>query len=241
MNRPTSPTGWPLKLVGLLLLAGLLVAGLPAAAQVIKVTSAVPAEADQGVVGLVVTIGGESFPSNSKVAFYVSGTKNPGGIAVKAVRFKDSKTLEATIDVAPDAQTDLKFDIQVMSGSRTGKGTELFKVLVKVTGGDLTPPGTITTALPGLLRIVDGTLGYNSATLEWMAPANDGFEASSGPATQYDIRVRKDATECGGPFTMAVWVDSSWTGPHADPCHAFVGWPAAGAPGTTESRLVFGH
>lgn len=229
MNRPIPTRGWQAPLAGLLVLAGLLLAALPAGAQVIKVTSAVPAESDQGALGVVVTIGGENFPANSKVAFYVTGTKNPGGIAVKGVRFRDSKTLEATIDVAPDAQTLLSFDIQVSSGSRTGKGTELFKVIQKVTGGDITPPGTITD-----LRVVAGAVGYNTAMIEWTAPADDG----GGPATQYDIRVRKDAPECGGPFTMAVWVDSSWTGPHADPCHAFVSWPAAGAPGTTESRLV---
>ena len=72
-----------------------------------------PDTADQGIVDLVVTIGGENFGKGSKVAFYVTGTTNPGGIVVKGVEFKDSKTLDATIDVAPDAQTELKFDIQV--------------------------------------------------------------------------------------------------------------------------------
>jgi hypothetical protein len=55
-------------------------------------------------------------------------TTNPGGITVKSVRYKDSKNLDATIDVAPDAQTQVKFDIQVQSGTRTSKGTELFCV-----------------------------------------------------------------------------------------------------------------
>ena len=233
MNRPTSTPGSPLRTVGLLFLAGLLVVALPAFAQVIEVTSVVPSQTEQGTIGVVVTIGGAGFDRGSKVAFYVTGSTNPGGIVVKSVKYKNTKTLEATIDVASDAQTQFKFDVQVMSNGRTGKGTELFKVIEKVTGGDITPPGTITD-----LRVVAGAVGYNTAMIEWTAPANDGFLAGSGSATQYDIRVRKDAPECGGPFTMAVWVDSSWTGPHADPCHAFVSWPAAGAPGTTESRLV---
>lgn len=233
MNRPAPAPGGLARPLGLLLLAALLVAGLPAGAQTISVTSAVPAETEQGTLGLVVAIGGAGFDRGSKVAFYVTGTTNPGGVVVKSVRYRNAKSLEATIDVAPDAQVQLKFDVQVQSGTRTGKGTELFKVIQKVTGGDVTPPGTITD-----LRVVAGAVGYNTAVLTWTAPANDGFEESSGPATQYDIRVRKDSPECGGPFTMAVWVDSSWTGPHADPCHAFVGWYAAGAPGTTESRLV---
>ncbi len=241
MNRPTSTPGSPLRTAVLLLLAGLLVVALPASAQVIKVSSAVPNAADQGSVGLVVTIGGENFASGAKVGFYVTGTKNPGGIAVKGVNYKDPRTLEATIDVAPDAQTTLSFDVEVRCNGRTGKGTELFKVLVKVTGGDITPPGTITTALPGLLRIADGTLGYNSATLEWTAPASDGFDASSGPAAQYDLRVRKakpegqPESECG-PFTAAVWGTNGWKGiQNDDPCQVYATGPMASAPGTTET------
>jgi hypothetical protein len=133
MNRLTSTRGWPIRTAGLLLLAGLLLWGLPASAQAIKVTSAVPDVTDQGTVGLVVTIGGENFGKSSRVNFYVTGTTNPGGITVRNVNYKNPQTLVATIDVAPDAQTTLKFDIQVMSNGRTGKGTELFKV-VKPTG-----------------------------------------------------------------------------------------------------------
>lgn len=233
MNQPDTRRGTRALLAGALLLGGLLGPALPASAQTVTVTSAVPDMADQGTLGLVVAISGDGFAKGSKVAFLVTGTTNPGGITVKSVKYKNPKALEATIDVAPDAQTDLKFDIQVTSGTRTGKGTELFKVSVKVTGGDLTPPGTVTD-----LQAVE--IGYNTARVEWTAPADDGLLASSGPAVKYDLRVRKDAPECGGPFTMAVWVDSSWTGPHADPCHAYVSWPAASAPGTKESLLVNG-
>lgn len=62
------------------------------------------------------------------MSFVVTGTTNPGGITVKSTRYRNPKTIEATIDVAPDAQTQLKFDIQVQVGTRTGKGTELFSV-----------------------------------------------------------------------------------------------------------------
>ena len=233
MNRPIPTRGWQAPLAGLLVLAGLLLIAVPSSAQTISVTSAVPEMADQGTLGLVVAVSGDGFAKGSKVDFFVTGTTNPGGITVKSVKYKNPKALEATIDVAPDAQTSLKFDIQVTSGTRTGKGTELFKVIEKVTGGDLTPPGTVTD-----LRIVAGTVGYNTATVEWTVPANDGFDAASGQATEYDIRVRKDSPECGGPFTMTVWVDSSWTGPSSDPCHAFRSWSSAGTPGTTKSQFL---
>ena len=156
MNRPAPFRGERSLLVALLL-AGLLLAA-PAGAQTITVTSAVPEMADQGTLGLVVAVSGGGFDKGSKVAFFVTGTTNPGGITVKSVKYKNPKALEATIDVAPDAQTTLKFDIQVTSGSRTGKGTELFKVNVKVTGGDLTPPGIVTD-----LQAVEGQVGFNTA------------------------------------------------------------------------------
>lgn len=241
MNRSESATRRGLRAIGSILLALLLFAAFAASAQEITVTSAVPEMADQGTLGLVVAISGDGFAKGSKVAFFVSGTSNSGGITVKNVKYKNPKSLEATIDVAPDAQTQNKFDIQVQSGGRTGKGTELFSVKVKVTGGDLTPPGTITTASPGLLRIADGTLGYNSATLEWTAPANDGFDASSGPATKYDLRVRKakpegePESECG-PFTADVWGTNGWKGiQNNDPCQVYAAGPMASAPDTTET------
>ena len=47
MNRPTSTPGSPLRTVGLLFLAGLLVVALPALAQDVTVTSADPPETVQ--------------------------------------------------------------------------------------------------------------------------------------------------------------------------------------------------
>jgi hypothetical protein len=101
----------------------MLLLSLPAQAQTITVTSAVPDATDQGTVDLVVTISGDGFTRGAKADFFVTGTTDRGGITVKNVKYKNPKTLEATIDVAPDAQTQLKFDIQVYSNGRTGKGT----------------------------------------------------------------------------------------------------------------------
>ncbi|MCK6685159.1 MAG: hypothetical protein L6R30_22370 [Thermoanaerobaculia bacterium] len=238
MRSPTSTRGWPVWAVGLVLLAGLLLVGLPAFGQAIKVTSAVPDTTEQGVVGLVVAIAGDNFASGAKVNFYVTGTKNPGGIAVKSVKFKDAKNLEATIDVAADAQTELKFDIEVRCNGRTGKGTELFKVSVKTTGGDLTPPGTVTD-----LSVLERS--FNKVVLTWTTPADDAFDAGSGPAAQYDIRIRRGTLECG-PFTMADWADDGATWLRSDPCAmkaisgppdapgAAAAWPVTAIPPNTE-------
>lgn len=230
MNRSETPSSRGLRAIGSILLALLLLAAFTASAQDITVTSADPAETEQGTLSLVVKIAGSNFGKDSKVDFLVSGTTDPGGITVKSVKYRNPKSLEATIDVAPDAQTRNRFDIRVQSGGRTGKGTELFKVLEKVTGGDLTPPGIVTD-----LKVVEGQVGFNTAYLTWTAPANDGYDASSGPAALYDLRVRK--ADCG-PFTMDIWVDDTLTGIRNDPCHIYYARPVANAPGTQESLRV---
>ncbi len=161
----------------------------------------------------------------------MTGTTNPGGVAVKSVKYKNSKTLEATIDVAPDAQTEFKFDVQVFSNGRTGKGTELFKVLVKTTGGDLTPPGSVDD-----LGVLEAT--SNAAVLTWTEPADDGYDPLSGPAATYDIRIRKATTPCG-PFLMAAWADDGATWMANDPCAVKQMSGPAGAPTTVRSWPVY--
>jgi len=223
MRRPPYNRSW---LFGVVVLAGILLLSLPARAQSIKVTSAVPDTTEQGNLGLVVTVAGENFGKSSKVAYFVTGTTNPGGITVKGVKFINSKTLETTIDVAPDAQTDLKFDIQVMSNGRTGKGTELFKVLVKQ-NSDL-PPGSVMD-----LHTVD--VGFNSAVFQWTAPADDGYDPASGPATGWSFRIRGgDGIPGCGPFTADTWY------PYAasDPCYVGSNGAFASAPDATETALV---
>ncbi len=106
---------------------------IPVAAQDIEVTSADPSSAEQETTGLLVSISGNGFDKGAKVAFYVTGTVDPGGIAVGRVTFRGPKRLEATIDVAAEA-TVADFDIEVTSNGRRGRGTELFRVVEKGSG-----------------------------------------------------------------------------------------------------------
>jgi hypothetical protein len=111
--------------------AGLL-APVPAMAEEVKVTSAFPTAAPQATYGLNVSIKGSGFKRGAAAAFYVTNTTDPGGVKVNSTTFKSSTELVANIDVAAGA-TLSKFDIKVMSGGRTGKGTELFSVVEKGT------------------------------------------------------------------------------------------------------------
>ena len=105
---------------------------VPAAFAQILVTSANPDTGDQGTLGLNVTIGGKGFKKGAKAYFYLKGTTNPAGIAVRATKFVSDASLVATIDIAAGATPD-DFDIVVANADgRTGKGTELFKVAVKI-------------------------------------------------------------------------------------------------------------
>lgn len=93
----------------------------------IKVTGASPGAAPQGT-SVTVTIAGENFEEKSSVTFLVGGTKDYSHISVGEVRFKNSTTLEADIDVNSGALTvDYDIEVQAISG-RKGKGTTLFKV-----------------------------------------------------------------------------------------------------------------
>ena len=98
--------------------------------QDIKVTSADPPSAPQGTVNLNVTIRGSGFKNGAQGNFFVTGTQNPGGIVVNQTTFLSSSKLVANIDVADTALIS-KFDIEVLSNGRRGKGTELFAVTEK--------------------------------------------------------------------------------------------------------------
>jgi hypothetical protein len=170
----------------------LLLAAAPAFAQDPVVTAADPDMAEQETYDLVVKISGSNFGVDSQVDFFVAGTTNPGGIHVTNVKRKNPKTLEATIDVAPDAAVEL-FDIEVRSNGRTGKGTELFRVLEKTTGGGTLPPGAVTE-----LTVLD--VDISGVLLSWTSPADNGYDVASGPVAGFKIKVRR-----GGPFTPALW------------------------------------
>jgi hypothetical protein len=117
-----------LALVGLAALAVIFLGVLPSAlAQGIDVTSAEPAEAEQGTVNLDVTIHGNGFAKGAKAAFLVTGSENPGGIIVNRTSYVNPTKLIANIDVAVDAVVG-GFDIEVASKGRTGKGVDCFSV-----------------------------------------------------------------------------------------------------------------
>jgi hypothetical protein len=131
MKTTSQRYGFFARLTWGLFLTGLLAFGVPSYAGDIQVDSADPPEAEQATYDLEVTVAGDGFGPDSEVDFFVAGTADPGGIKVKKVKRKNPKTLKVTIDVAPDAQIEKKFDIEVRSRGRTGKGTELFRVLEK--------------------------------------------------------------------------------------------------------------
>jgi len=114
--------------------AALLVLGLvpaEAAFAQVRVTAANPASAPQGTFALDVVVSGNGFDPSAKVAYFVSGTTNPGGVTVRKVSYRNSKELVTTIDV-DDVAVLAYYDIQVtLQSGRKGKGTTLFSVTRK--------------------------------------------------------------------------------------------------------------
>ncbi len=115
------------------------IAPVGAALAQVKVTAANPSSAYQGTYSLDVVVSGSGFNSSAKAQYFVSGTTNPGGIAVKKVTFRSSTELVTTIDVAETADLS-SFDIVVtLDSGRKGKGTTLFSVKAKPTGPSQAP------------------------------------------------------------------------------------------------------
>ncbi len=100
-----------------------------------QVKTADPSEAEQGIVNLDVAIRGNGFDNGSVATFLLSGTANPGGVAVNTTQFVNSRKLVANISIDEGAVIG-EFDIEVetLSGRR-GKGNTLFRVLLKGSGG----------------------------------------------------------------------------------------------------------
>jgi len=108
-------------------------AGL-AAAQNPSVTAATPSSGTQDTIALVVKISGKNFAPGAKSNFFLSGTTSPDGITVKNTTFVNATEVDAVIDIAPTASL-ASFDIKVTNTSgRSGKGSDLFHVVEKVTG-----------------------------------------------------------------------------------------------------------
>jgi hypothetical protein len=103
----------------------------PLVAQDVVVSAAVPDNAPQATLNLNVTIKGNGFKKGAIAKWLVTASEtDTGGVTVNTTAYVSATELLANITVAPNAQTDKKFDIKVtLSSGRTGKGIELFKVI----------------------------------------------------------------------------------------------------------------
>ncbi len=116
------------------------------AAPPVRVESATPSEAEQQTTGLEITIGGSGFDTApgavTSVRFLLPCEAEPctdtGGVDVTTFTVPSKKKIIATIDVGEFAIVDFR-DIEVqMTRGRGGKGTTLFSVRQKNTGGPQT-------------------------------------------------------------------------------------------------------
>jgi hypothetical protein len=123
----------------------------PLVAQDVVVSAAVPDNAPQGSVNLSVRVKGNGFKKGAIAKWLVTASEtDTGGVTVNTTAYVSATELLANITVAPNAQTDKKFDIKVtLSSGRTGKGIELFCVIVN-------PPD------PAIAYIGDGLMVMNA-------------------------------------------------------------------------------
>ncbi len=157
--------------------------------QEIKVTSADPPSAPQGTVNLNVTVRGSGFRKGAQSKFFVTGTQDPGGIGVNQTTFVSSTELVANIDIA-DAALISKFDIEVLSNGRRGKGTELFAVTAKGGGpSGLIPVEAVLRDLSNDKIRSDGLGSYSDSELCVVGWGNN----STG---QFFMRTEFSGSEC---------------------------------------------
>jgi uncharacterized delta-60 repeat protein len=162
---------------------------VPAAFAQIQVLTANPNTGDQGTLALNVTIGGKGFKKGAKANFYLKGTTNPAGISVRATKFVSDASLVATIDVAAGATPD-NFDIVVANADgRTGKGTELFKVTVKINPCTQPDPGPTPSSFlsygPGPAGYLDGNFGSGTGKVIGPRHMQIGYLQGKPLAVQY--------------------------------------------------------
>jgi hypothetical protein len=212
MNRkPMSPPRFGTKMIPVLSTVWVALFVLSSAPRVfsqdIKVTSADPPSAPQGTVNLNVTIRGSGFKKGAQANFFITGTGDPGGIGVNQTTFVTSTELVANIDIA-DTAVISKFDIEVLSNGRRGKGTELFAVTEKGSGGaatcDLSQP------TPSGFNLLQ------TLTLESPRPARFGDHMAgrqvnltlNGKVAPIVLAVSDDTTvaEGGGPGTINLYL-----------------------------------
>ncbi|MCJ7503167.1 MAG: hypothetical protein MUP80_08935, partial [Acidobacteriia bacterium] len=139
-------------------------------AQDVIVSAAVPDNSPQGTVNLSVRVKGNGFKKGAIAKWLVTASEtDTGGVTVNTTAYVSATELLANITVAPNAQTDKKFDIKVtLSSGRTGKGIELFSVRKGTTG--CTAPTPILAApwsclLPGAAGCQDTTFGSNGLVI----------------------------------------------------------------------------
>jgi FG-GAP repeat len=165
------------------------------AGQTIQVNSANPSSAPQGTVNLNVTIGGSGFKPGATSQFFVSGTSDPGGVAVNSTTYVSSTQLNANINVSTTAAI-TSFDVIVKntSSSRTGKGTGLFKVLAQGS------PVCMLAPLPGPFTL--------AATLNSNLP-NSNVPAYTG---SFGVSMRVRHVTLGGKDVLVAVIGSGASG-----------------------------
>ena len=182
----------PLSLAALVIV---LAVAQPAAAQNVQVTAADPPSGEQDTLALVVKITGKNFQSGAQVDFFRSGTTDPSGITVRATRFLSATQIEATVDIASNAALSL-FDIRVkLLSGRSGKGSDLFKVVEKGAAG----LQACNSGSPQMLTLTNMPLTEGSWTRQVVATEGDvgfyhslGFDPSGAPTIAYSDVTRDD-------------------------------------------------
>jgi hypothetical protein len=166
----------------------------------IKVTEAIPAEADQGDKDLPVILKGKEFGFDPDVVFILNETGDPAPLNKmnpKNIQFNlATGNIEFLLDVALNADVG-DYDIEVTVNGRKGKGTTLLKVNL-VGGGNVDPTFDVT--LSGDVSGYGTDWPVENSGIESISYF-DGFQGHTGGVGFIDLSYFVVPNNLGGPFT----------------------------------------
>lgn len=207
------------RFLSLVLAAVICLAAVPSLLGQVTVTAADPSAAAPGTVNLNVTISGSGFKRGATAKFLLSGTTNPGDVAVTGTSYVSSSQMVATISVASMA-TDATYDVAVTNtNGSSGKGTELFGV-----NSSANKDGSIK---------VTSTLYDTDALSNQLLLRSDNYLGSAGQATYTAPSVISEVSlglwdlDLRNQTTRVVWVTLSHPASGSSPSPIADGYYAA--------------
>ena len=174
----------------------------------VNVSATNPSYGHPGQTGEQVTITGSGFASDATVEWQRNGVADPH-VVVRSARVVSATQIDATIDIASDAQL-AQYDVAVANGSRTkGIGSELFEITTATSIGTLggTTQAFAANDVASGARVAGiSYVGQSRHAFVWIAPNGPMRDLGPGYVNAIDMAGTTVAGETQGTGAFpALW------------------------------------